>query len=103
MNLKNISTSNLVNPFFKVRELDYTGAPAANPLRLMTADGATCSSGGRVGSMQTVGGTLAPGATVPVQFRIAMPEVRRMRFFVDVYAVVDGVPVLTKTETITVK
>jgi hypothetical protein len=106
MNLKNISSDTLVNTFFKVRELDYTGSPAAAPLRLVSADAATCSNGGRVGAVQSVnvtGSTIAPGATVPVQFRIAMPEVRRMRFFVDVYAIVNGVPTITKSELVETK
>ncbi len=70
---------------FQVVELrEANGTPPTVPFRLLSATGATCTSGGLVGSTQPVPGTIAPGASVPIQFRIAAPTVRRFRFFVNV-------------------
>lgn len=77
------------NPFFEVTELrEAGGAPPANPFQLISADGAACGSGGLVGARQTVTPvTVQPGQSVTVTFRIEMPELRRLRFFVLPYGV----------------
>jgi hypothetical protein len=91
-NLVNSGMNTLQNPFFMVTELrEANGVAPAVPFRLLTADGATCTTGGLVGAMQSVApGTFnfAPGSLAPVQFRIALPTVRRFRFVVDVMATV---------------
>jgi hypothetical protein len=63
-----------------------TGALTEMPFRLISADGATCTSGGLQGSIQSVvsPATLAPGESAMVDLRIAMPEMRRFRFFMNV-------------------
>lgn len=72
---------------FQVVELgESTGMPPAQPFRLISADGATCTSGGLQGSIQSLvtPSTLAPGESATVDLRIAMPEMRRFRFFMNV-------------------
>ncbi len=69
------------------------GAPPALPFRLITADGATCGSGGLVGAVQSTDGaitplaipTLAPGQSASLRFRIALPSLRRFRFIVSFF------------------
>jgi hypothetical protein len=93
--LTNTSPNPISSPGFQVVELNETGgAPPAQPFRLISADGATCTSGGLVNSVQTTDGatpsptplppTLAPGQSVNVTFRIAVPAVRRFRFLFNV-------------------
>lgn len=89
------STQTVFLPYFQVIELrETTGAPPPLPFRLLTADDATCSSGGLVGSVQSTDGasptpatlpTLAPGQSTTVTFRIALAQVRRIRFFLNVF------------------
>jgi hypothetical protein len=69
---------------------ETTGAPPPLPFRLLTADDATCSSGGLVGSVQSTDGattlpTLAPGQSATVTFRIAVSQIRRIRFFLNAF------------------
>lgn len=104
--LTNTSSQPISNVFVQVVGLGYpdstpTGVIVAspNPHRLLTADGATCSSGGQAGANQStingqapIGsntpiGTLNPGDSRTLTFRIALPAVRRMRFFVNVFGV----------------
>jgi hypothetical protein len=91
VDLRNIGTNTFTNPFFQVIELQQTdGTPTANPFRLRTADdfnGATCS-GGLVGTTQAIPGPITPAQVVPVNFQIAMPQLRRFRFLVSVFATV---------------
>lgn len=88
--LTNQSQTPLQSPYFEVVELrEATGTAPATPFRLLSADGAGCGSGGLVGAQQSVGGSgfvLQPGQSVPVTFRIGLPQVRRFRFFVNVFA-----------------
>jgi hypothetical protein len=98
--LKNTSTQTISDVFVQVVGLGYpdstpTGVIVAtpNPHRLLTADGATCSSGGQAGANQstvdgtTPIGTLNPGESRTLTFRIALPAIRRLRFFVNVFGV----------------
>ncbi len=83
----NTGPTTLYNVTFEVAELaEANGAPPSVPFRLVSADGADCSSGGLVGSRQTVAAQLAPGAGVTFQFRIALPSIRRFRFLVNALA-----------------
>lgn len=89
------ATQTVFLPYFQVIELrETTGAPPPLPFRLLTADDATCSSGGLVGAAQSTDGatptpatllTLAPGQSTTVTFRIALAQVRRIRFFLNVF------------------
>ncbi|MCS7078677.1 MAG: hypothetical protein NZ585_01320 [Chloracidobacterium sp.] len=90
--LTNLSTSTLTNLAFQVVELQHANGPVPSiPFRLTSADGATCTSGGLVGATQSLTGvTLAPGQSATVTFRIAMPSVRRFRFFVNVLGCITG-------------
>ncbi|QUV99545.1 S8 family serine peptidase [Chloracidobacterium sp. MS 40/45] len=84
---KNISTQTVSLAGFQVVELQESGGPPPSvPFRLITADGATCTSGGLVGSIQSLPQSviLTPGQSINVTFKIAMPSVRRFRFFVNV-------------------
>ena len=98
--LTNTSTQTISDVFVQVVGLGYpdstpTGVIVAtpNPHRLLTADGATCSSGGQAGANQstvdgtTPIGTLNPGESRTLTFRIALPAIRRLRFFVNVFGV----------------
>jgi subtilisin-like proprotein convertase family protein len=104
--LTNTSTQTISDVFVQVVGLGYpdstpTGVIVAspNPHRLLTADGATCSSGGQAGADQStvngqapIGsntpiGTLNPGGSRTLTFRIALPAIRRLRFFVNVFGV----------------
>jgi len=104
--LTNTSTQPISDVFVQVAGLGYpdgtpTGVIVAtpNPHRLLTADGATCSSGGQAGADQStvdgqvpIGsntpiGTLNPGESRTLTFRIALPAIRRLRFFVNVFGV----------------
>ncbi len=86
-------TQTVFLPYFQLLELrETTGAPPPLPFRLLTADDATCSSGGVVGAIQSTDGatatplpTLAPGQSTTVTFRIAMAQIRRIRFFLNVF------------------
>ncbi|MFQ3581377.1 MAG: choice-of-anchor L domain-containing protein [Chloracidobacterium sp.] len=69
------------------------------PHRLRTADGASCTTGGLVGSRQSVDlgsqpaeGFIQPGATQPITFRIARPVNRSLRFYVNVFGAEDANP-----------
>ncbi len=88
--LTNTGTQTIYNPYLRVLELqEAAGSPAPPvPFRLLTADGATCGSGGLIGSIQSTDGqttpatlpTLAPGQSVTVRLVIALPSLRRFRF-----------------------
>jgi uncharacterized delta-60 repeat protein len=86
--LTNTGTTTITDPFFEVLELRESSGPApALPYRLLTATGASCGSGGLVGSQQPVGApgfVLNPGQSVPVTFRVALPAMQRFRFFLNV-------------------
>jgi subtilisin-like proprotein convertase family protein len=81
--LTNTSALTISGIFVQVAALGYTVPTSATPPRLLTADGATCTSGGQVGAVQStvngqapIGsntpiGTLAPGQSVPLTFLIA--------------------------------
>ncbi|QUW04026.1 hypothetical protein J8C06_13310 [Chloracidobacterium validum] len=90
--LTNVSATPLSNLAFEVVELQAANGPAPTvPFRLISADGATCASGGLVGAIQTPSvTTLAPGASTTVTFRVALPSVRRFRFFVNVLGCTGG-------------
>jgi hypothetical protein len=93
VDLRNIGPNMLNSPFFQVLELQEAGAvKPVNQYRLRTADdfNATDCTGGLVGTTQAIPGPIAPGQVIPVNFQIAMPQLRRFRFFVGVYAVVGG-------------
>ncbi|QUV99270.1 S8 family serine peptidase [Chloracidobacterium sp. MS 40/45] len=104
--LTNTSTQTISDVFVQVVGLGYpdstpTGVIVAspNPHRLLTADATTCSSGGQAGANQStvngqapIGsntpiGTLNPGDSRTLTFRIALPAVQRMRFYVNVFGV----------------
>ncbi|QUV81077.1 S8 family serine peptidase [Chloracidobacterium sp. D] len=104
--LTNTSTQTISDVFVQVAGLGYpdstpTGVIVAspNPHRLLTADATTCSSGGQAGANQStvngqapIGsntpiGTLNPGDSRTLTFRIALPAVRRLRFYVNVFGV----------------
>jgi hypothetical protein len=93
VDLRNIGTNTLSSPFFSVAEFQESGGPVpANPFRLTTADdfnSAACT-GGLVGTTQAIPGPIAPNQVIPVNFRIAMPQLRRFRFFVNVFAVIES-------------
>jgi hypothetical protein len=92
VDLRNIGTNTFTSPFFQVIELQQTDGVVANPFRLRTADdfnGATCS-GGLVGTTQAIPGPITPNQVVPVNFQIAMPQLRRFRFLVSVFATTTG-------------
>jgi parallel beta-helix repeat protein len=88
--LTNTGSQPIYNPYLRVLELqEAAGSPAPPvPFRLITADGATCGTGGLVGSIQSTDGqttpatlpTLAPGQSVTVRLVIALPSLRRFRF-----------------------
>lgn len=104
--LTNTSTQPMSDVFVQVVGLGYpdstpTGVIVAspNPHRLLTADATTCSSGGQAGANQStvngqapIGsntpiGTLNPGDSRTLTFRLALPAVRRLRFFVNVFGI----------------
>lgn len=96
--LTNRGTTPILSPvYFEVTELrEASGVAPAVPFRLISANSATCTSGGLVGSQQTidlsgqpVAGTLAPGASASVQFRIAGFN-RRFRFVGNMFGVDPG-------------
>ncbi len=93
VDLRNIGANTLSSPFFSVAELQGAGCPgSANPFRLTTADdfnSAACT-GGLVGTTQAIPGPIAPNQVIPVNFRIAMPQFCRFRFFVNVFAVIEN-------------
>jgi hypothetical protein len=85
--ITNTSAQTLCSLSCQVVELAETGGvPPTVPFRLISADSATCSSGGLVGSIQTITTptTLAPGQSANVTFRIALPTARRFRFTMNV-------------------
>lgn len=92
--LTNAGTTTLQTLAFQVREIrEANGIPPTLPFRLVSADGATCSSGGLVGATQSVSAvtSLLPGQSVAVRFIIAVPEVRKARFSVDAMGVDSGI------------
>jgi hypothetical protein len=101
VDLRNIGTNTLTSPFFQTLELQQTdGTIGANPFRLRTADdfvNATCT-GGLVGSAQAIPGPITPAQVIPVNFQIAMPQLRRFRFFVGVYATVNAQQIPSSVE-----
>lgn len=100
--LTNISPNTLGSPQFQVIELQAAnGTPPANPFRLRTADdfNAVDCTGGLLGASQAIPGPIAPGQVVPVNFQIAMPQLRRFRFFVSVFAIVNTPNQLQATHT----
>jgi predicted extracellular nuclease len=106
--LTNRGTTAILSPlYFEVTELrEANGTAPAVPFRLISADGATCSSGGTVGAQQTISlsgqpvpGTLAPGASVSFQFRIAAPSVRRIRFFGNVFGINNNITLNRSKQT----
>lgn len=92
--LTNAGTTSLQNLAFQVREIrEANGIPPALPFRLMSADGALCGSGGLVGAIQSVSSpkSLLPGQSVAVRFVIAVPEVRKAKFSVDLVGTDTGI------------
>lgn len=90
--LTNISTDTLSNLGFQVIEISpASGTPPPVPFRLISADGATCTSGGLAGAVQSLPAnvTLAPGQSTTVTFTIAAPSMRRFRFFLNVLGQTD--------------
>jgi hypothetical protein len=90
--ITNVSSQTLCSLSLQLVELaEAGGAPPAVPFRLVSADGATCTSGGLVGSVQTIGSpaTLAPGQSANVTIRVAMPTLRRFRLTFNVFG---GIP-----------
>ncbi len=81
--LTNTSALTISNIFVQVAALGYTVPSSLTPPRVLTADGATCTSGGQVGAIQStvdgqapIGsgtpiGTLLPGQSVTLTFRVA--------------------------------
>jgi uncharacterized repeat protein (TIGR01451 family) len=89
----NTGTTAVQTIAFQVVELrEANGTPPATPFRLISADGASCAAGGLVGAVQTLTmpAALPPGQSAPVQFRIAAPAVRRLRFLVNVLGIDTG-------------
>ena len=85
----NTSSSTMQGVNFQVAQLSNTsGGAGTPPYRLLTATGASCTAGGGVGSIQPLAnpGTLAPGATANLQFRVAAPTMGRFRFGVRTFA-----------------
>jgi hypothetical protein len=86
--ITNTSSQTLCTLSTQVVELSETGgAPPASPFRLISADGASCTTGGLPGAVQTISSpaTLAPGQSANVTFRIALPSARRFRFVINVF------------------
>lgn len=89
--ITNISSQTLCSVSTQVVALNEAGGPTpAVPFRLISADGATCTSGGLVGSVQSIPGTLGPGQSTNVTFRIAIPEPRRFVFQITFSGGTDG-------------
>lgn len=87
----NNSSQTLTDVVFKVAALSNSAGTASSPpYRLITADGATCTSGGEIGSTQDGPDVLAPGQTVNLLFRIAAPSTGRYRFSLRTLASVGG-------------
>jgi hypothetical protein len=86
--LTNVSALNITGGIsFQLTELAPTaGAAPVNPYRLLTANGATCTTGGLPGAIQTGPMTLAPGASTPVTFRVLRSDARRFRIGLNVLA-----------------
>lgn len=85
--LTNTGAVPLSNLAFQVLELGpANGTPPPLPFRLISADGATCASGGLAGAFQSLppGVTLAPGRSVEVTLIIAAQSMRRFRLLVSV-------------------
>ncbi len=89
VDLRNIGTNTLNNPFFQLVELQQTnGTPNVNPFRSRTADdfvNATCT-GGLVGSTQAIPGPISPNQVIPVNFQLALSQASRFRAFWTVHA-----------------
>ncbi len=91
VDLTNIGANTLTNPFFSVVELQEASGPTpANPFRLRTADDFNNSNctGGLIGTTQGIPGPIVPAQVIPVNFQIAMPQLRKFRFIVSVFATV---------------
>jgi hypothetical protein len=84
--LVNTGSVTLTNIQYEVVELrEANGTPPANPFRLRSAIGASCGSGGLVGSRQNGPTSLAAGASSTTEtFTIDMPGMRRFRFLISV-------------------
>ncbi len=84
--LTNTGSATLNNIQYEVLELrEGSGAPPANPFRLRSAVGASCGTGGLVGSRQNGPTSLAAGASSTTEtFTIDMPSLRRFRFIISV-------------------
>lgn len=92
--LTNTGATTLQNLAFVVTELrTANGSIPAQPYRLITADGATCTTGGQVGAVQSVVSpvSLLPGQSVNVTFTIAASSLQRLRFLFNVVGVDTGV------------
>lgn len=93
--LTNIGGNTLTNPFYRVIELQAAnGVPPVNPFRLRSADdfNAAACSGGLVGSTQAIAGSMPPQNAQATNFQIVLPQVRRFRFIVSVFATIGSVP-----------
>lgn len=84
--LVNTGSVTLTNIQYEVVELrEANGTPPANPFRLRSAIGASCGSGGLVGSRQNGPTSLGIGASSTTEtFTIDMPGMRRFRFLISV-------------------
>jgi hypothetical protein len=86
--ITNTSSQTLCSLSLQLVELaEAGGAPPAVPFRLISADSASCTSGGLPGAVQTISSpaTLAPGQSANVTIRVAMPTVRRFRLTFNVF------------------
>jgi hypothetical protein len=102
VDLRNVGTNTFTNPFFEVLALQQTDGPTPpNPFRLRTADNFnnTDCSGGLVGTTQAIPGPIVPAQVVPVNFQIAMPQLRRFQFLVSVFATTGG-PITRNGKTV---
>lgn len=78
--LTNVGPATIYHGSFRLTDLRQSnGTPVTIPFRLISADRATCVSGGLPGARQTIdfGAGLAPGQSITVTFRVALSEVRR--------------------------
>lgn len=99
--ITNNSSQTLCSLSSQVVALNESGGPTpAVPFRLISADGATCTSGGLTGAVQTIPGNLAPGQSTNVTFRIAVPSLRRFVFLINFFGGTGGsVPTSMKAAT----
>lgn len=81
--LTNIGRFTIYHGAFLLTQLrPANGSTPAVPFRLISADGATCTSGGLPGALQTVnfGAGLAPGESVNVTFVLSLSTIQRTIF-----------------------